>query len=267
MNTAARTRLVAALVTLVTTGAAASAQHSGDVWVGHTSGSRLAVSPAGFVPGANYYTLTPVSGLLEGWSDNSPGFDRITAPEPEHDVYPLEPGCAIWLEVVAIDAALRLIDGAWQILDAPGEATYLGDHTLHVHNTWHVNSDDPAFELDQCVWRATFILRDDGSTGYSTSKPFTFNFTNVLWGPALEPPEWASGDFDLDVDVDLDDFDAFAVCMNGPAFFADPDDPMITLCEVDCVNAFDFGEDHDEVDLDVDLADFAAFQATFNGGR
>lgn len=267
MKTRIRLRVAVALVTLCVTGAVSRAQHSGDVWIGRTSGDQLGISPAGLVPEQHYYTLSPVSGLLNGWSDNSPGFDRITSDDPEQDFYPLEPGCAIWLEVVTMDPAFRMIDGGFQFLDTPGDATYLGDHTLHVHNTWHINSDDPVFDPNRCVWRAVVILRDDGSTGYAPSAPCQFNFANLPWGPGLDPPVWADGDCDEDEDVDLIDFAAFCACMNGPGHFPAPTDASCALCEVECANAFDFGESHDEVDLDVDLADFAAFQSTFGGAR
>jgi hypothetical protein len=111
------------------------------------------------------------------------------------------------------------------------------------------------------------MLRDDGSTGYAPSDPITFNFANLPWGPGLNPPVWADGDCDDDEDVDLEDFGAFCACMNGPQRFPTPNDSSCTLCEVECANAFDFGENYDEVDLDVDLADFAAFQNVFVGGR
>ena len=229
---------------------AAHAQHDGDVWIGRTSSGQLAISPAGYVPGDNYKDLLPVSGLLNGWTDNNPGFDRITEPDVENDLFPLEVGAAIHLVVVETDTAFRLVDGAFQILDQPGQSTFLGNHNLHVHNTWHINSSDPLFDPDLCVWHASFYLLDTGSTGYSPSEDLTFTFTNVEI--ELEP----DGDFDKNEVVDLADFEAFAECLSGPGTRPAPGDPEITTCEVDCLNAFDF-----DLDRDVDLADFVDLQA------
>ncbi len=231
------------------------AQHQGDVWVGRSADGQLKVSPQGYMPEDNYHPLPEVNGpVLWGWSDNDPGFDRIASDDPDNDVYPLEPGAEIWLEVITIDEAFRLIDGAFNVLDEPGEETHLGDHALHVHNTWHINSTDPAYDPGKCVWRATFVLRDEGSTGYAESAPFTFNgFTNV------EVRDLA-GDFDDDNDVDLDDFVAFAECLDGPNSIPDPNDPAVTTCEVECLNAFDSDDDRD-----IDVSDFAAFQSLFGG--
>lgn len=244
-----------ACVVLLFGAQAAQAQHQGDVWIGRSADGQLKVDARGYIPEDNYHTLNAVNGpLFWGWSDNSPGFDRIVQDDPQNDIYAMEPGAAIWLEIVAIDAPLRLIDGAFKILDTPGEETFLGGHTLHVHHTWHVDSTSQAYDPDQCVWEATFVLHDEGSTGYTSSEPFTFHgFTNVLL-------QDLDGDFDDDLDVDTDDFAAFASCMDGSGSIPNPDDPTITTCEVECINAFD-GDD----DRDVDVEDFAEFQVYFTG--
>lgn len=251
-----KTRHIVMLAIATTAMAAthASAQHTGDVWIGVDSNGQLAASAGAFVPADNYAYLVPVSGLLHGWSDDAPGFDHVVT--PADGLAPMQSGANIWLEVVELDPAFRVIDDAFQILDAPGDDTQLGDHTLHQHDTWHINSSDAAYDPDRCVWHATFVLRDDGSTGYATSDPLTFNFTNVPVRPEGTP---ADGDFDLDMDVDWDDYRAFAVCLFGPAELPQPDEPAVTTCEVECLNAFDFDDDRD-----VDLQDFAAFQTVFS---
>ena len=191
--------------------------------------------------------------FLNGWGDNDPGFDRIVDPEPEADVYPLETGVEVWLELVSADPAVRLIDSGFQIIDDPGESTLLGGANLHVHNNWHINSDDPAFDPQQCVWQMTFVLVDEGSTGYETSEPLKFSFTNV-------PLEQWAGDFDDNGSVDRDDHVALYECLSGPGEIPAPDDPAVTTCEVECLNGFDFDEDRD-----VDLRDFAELQLAFTG--
>ncbi len=242
-------------VVVLLVGGIAKAQHQGDVWIGRSSDGKLKISRSGYVPEDNYFTLTEVNGpILWGWAGNSPGFDRITTADPGNDLFLLEAGAEVWLEVVSVDAAFRVIDGAFNILNTPGDETYLGDHTLHVHNTWNIDSTSPLFDPEQCVWQATFILRDKGVTQYEASDLLVFNgFTTV-------DLQSLSGDFDDDGDVDLDDYEAFAVCENGPGMLPMPDDPGVTTCVVDCLNAFDF-----DGDRDVDLQDFAVFQTEFDG--
>jgi hypothetical protein len=233
----------------------AHAQHQGDVWIGRSAAGQLKLHPQSNVPEDNYQELAEVNGpILWGWSDNDPGFDRVASDDPNNDIFRLESGAQIWLEIVSIDPAFRLIDGGFNILDEPGEATFLGTNTLHVHNTWNINSLDPAYDPEQCTWQVTFILRDLGSTGYAASEPFTFNaFTSV----ELQDLE---GDFDDDADVDWVDFEASVECLDGAGLIPNPDNPAITTCEVECLNGFDFDNDRD-----VDVVDFAEFQVSFTG--
>lgn len=173
----------------------------------------------------------------------------------------LEPGGAeIWLEVVALDPAFLVIDDSFEILEQPGDATLLGNQSLHQHLTWFIDEQDDGFVADQCVWEATMRLTDDGA-GLADSDPFTLLLTNVpVRGGGFPPaPVAASGDFDEDRDVDVEDLDAFLVCMNGPNRRPVPSEPAVTTCEVECHNAFDFDDD-----MDVDFADFAAFQQMFD---
>lgn len=225
----------------------ASAQHAGDVFVGRNQAGQLKV--AGFATEAEYAPLLPVSGILQGWSDNDPGFDRVLQAEPSDDLYPLANGASIWLRLVDVDPALRAIDASFAVIDNPGEQTFLGNQTLHTHLTWHVNSQHPAFDPEQCVWRATFVLRDTGATGYAESAPFVLNFSIVPLRPA-------DGDFEEDQDVDFEDHAALVDCRHGPDTVPAP--TVASDCEVDCINAFDFDSDGD-----VDLGDVAVFQAVF----
>jgi hypothetical protein len=241
---------ILAYVTALTTGSARG-QHQGDVWIGVTPGGQLAVSTYGFVPADNYAALDPVDGLIKGWSDSDPGFDRVVAVP---DVDPLASGAAIWLEVVSADPAFQVIDDAFQFLHDPGDDTLLGGSNLHEHLTWHINNQDPAFDPTQCVWHATFVLRDDGTTGYATSEPLEFSFSTEPVRAAGIP---ADGDFDGDGTIADADFAALAACLDGggPLGIPQPDAPGVTTCEVACVNAFDFDDDRD-----VDLRDAAAMQ-------
>jgi hypothetical protein len=241
-------RLVIFLVVIVTVAATpVSAQHEGDVLVGRTQASQL--TRGGFDVDENYITLSPVSGLLNGWTDNDPGFDRVLIADPEADLWPLQAGAQVVLRVVAIQPALRSIDSSFSILDEPGEQTVLGNQDLHVHLTWHINSQSPAFDPDQCVWEATFRLRDAGSTNYQDSPPFVMKFTNV-------EQIIATGDSDDDADVDGQDHANLPECLAGPDIVPQP--TTFTTCEIDCLNWFDLDDEND-----VDLRDIAEFQNVF----
>ncbi len=230
----------------------ALAQHAGDVVVGvHSPTQQLATF--GYEPGRDYVSLLPGSVILPGWADNNPGFDHQV--NPTGDLVPMQPGASIVLEVLAIDPAFRIIGPppSFVIADAGGETLSLGGYLLHVHLTWHINLNDPAYDPDQCVWHMTARLIDVGATGYIASEPFTFAFTSI-------PRRAADGDFDGDGLATAADAPAFAECMAGPALRPSPEDPEVTTCEVECVNAFDF-----DGDLDVDLTDQAEFARRVSG--
>jgi hypothetical protein len=255
-------RFVALAITFVT-GGAVLAQHAGDVWVARTSGGALVVSQRGYVPDASYFELPPSGGFLPGWSDAEPGFDKAVLAAPEMDEYPLATGHDVWLEVVHVDAAFRGIvlgegpGGSPLYLRNPGDSFELSQPSgvLHEHPVFHINSADPAFDSEQCVWHATFRLRDEGSTNYADSAAFTLRFANVAVRYQTDPLEDATGDFDENGATNAADLPAFAECLAGVNATPAPDDPAITTCEVECLNAFDFDND-----LDVDLADYAALQ-------
>lgn len=220
-------------------------QHEGDIIVGRTSQGQLVRS--GF-DSDEWIVLAPVSGLLRGWTGTEPGFDRLDAEHPSNSQFPLVHGARINLELIAADPAIRIIDNAFGIVDAPGEAALLGDHALHTHVTWHVNSAHPAFNPGQCLWRATFRLRDEGHTHYAPSEPFTLQFVIVA-------PRQADGDFDENGQVNDADHMAFVDCLGGMDRYPEP----TATCDLKCLNAFDF-----DADGDVDLADAAEFQSAFN---
>ncbi len=168
------------------------AQHADDIWVGRTMAGQLRIG--GLPVDEEPIALPPSGGLFNGWADNEPGFDRVVTDDPPNDLLTLQPGAQIWLEVVEMDTAFRAIDTSFNVLDDPGEQTLLGGSTLHIHVTWHINSDDPAFNPTQYRWDATFKLVDTGTTGYADSEPFTMHFANIDCTP---------GDVNADAAVDM----------------------------------------------------------------
>jgi hypothetical protein len=174
------------------------AQHPGDVWVARNSNLQLAVG--GFALADVPTVLPPSGGLFPGWSDNDPGFDRIVTAQPENDLFPMSAGAQVHLVVVEFDPALRAIDTGFNVIDSHDESTLLGSASLHTHLTWNININDGAFDDEEYLWEATFVLRDMGSTGYTDSESVTLKFLNV---------DRIAGDINGDEIVDLLDIPEF----------------------------------------------------------
>lgn len=223
--------------------AVVEAQHTGDMWVGRTSGGQLTWDrecPVGG-GGCGYdpsITITVLpSDPFGGWSDDTPGFDRIIADQPAEDLFQLEPGADVWLEIVATtdtpwpgpDPALEdlLVDPALYIFEPLTLRFYpdviggvvqrelrLGSDSLHKHVLWFIDDMDPAFDASDCIWEIVLRLKDKGSTNYLNSEPFTLSFSTI----AIVP-----GDLDCDEDVDADDLAIFEACATGPGIPYDPE--------------------------------------------
>lgn len=161
----------------------------GDILVGRTADDTLAVAPAEF-SFDEFVVLCAVDGLLQGYTSGNPGFDaEEVVDDPENDFFRLEPGAAIAIEAVALDPACKAWGpGLASLIDEAGESVVLGGDNLHEHLTWHVDSDDPAFDPSEVIWSATFRLIDTGSTGYAASDPFTLQFIRAAPVPAVS--EW-----------------------------------------------------------------------------
>jgi len=220
----------------------AYAQHDLDIWVGRTSTGQLKIGGADI---SQPIPLLPTSGLINGWANNDPGFDRAVTSQPGNNLLALASGAEISLQLIFADPAFRVIDNSLAILELSGDETFLGDHLLHTHLTWHVNADDPGFDPLQCQWNAIFILIDDGATNYRDSAEFTLMFTLSFTGQA-------DGDFNDNGFVDLEDVGLLADCLTGPLLPSGP------ACMSVCLGVFDF-----DVDRDLDLMDFARLQMDF----
>lgn len=154
--------------------APAAHRHEGDVIIGRTGSGQLRFE----TDLDEIRLLDPVAGLLTGWAGDEPGFEALTEDEPDEDLFRLGTGAQIRLEAVALDPALRVRNplNPLMMLSSPGDQLLLGDHELHDHVIWHVDSLDPAFDPSRSVWQGTFKLVDTGSTGYADSPLFTLRF-------------------------------------------------------------------------------------------
>lgn len=148
--------------------------HEGDIVVGRTGANVLSVEFDFDEP----TVLAPVSGLLNGWAGDEPGFDHLEADEPAEDFYMLAPGASVVFELLSIDPAL-VGNPLTDPLDSPGDSFVLGDHELHQHIDWLIDADSPSFNPAQTEWSVMFRLSDAGATGYGDSEIYTWRFTNV----------------------------------------------------------------------------------------
>ncbi|MGE0480667.1 MAG: PEP-CTERM sorting domain-containing protein [Phycisphaerae bacterium] len=188
---------------------AAAQPHGGDLWPCVSSAGVLKLSPRGFSPEDDVAVLPPASGLFQGWSGNSPGFDDIEADDPETDSYPFAPGGTIRLEILALDPALRVWGAGLQQF-VPGSTPLLGDTSgdVHTHLIWHIDSQHAQFNGQQTLWRGTFRLIDTGGTNYTPSLPFTLRFRNVAC---------TAGDANADAVVNNFDIDLFVAVLTDPS--------------------------------------------------
>ena len=170
-----RHSMVWSVVIVVVWALPAWAQHEHhDVAVGHTESGVLAAHFAW----EEVHALPAVNGLLHGWAGDHPGFAHLEEDEPGEDMYTLQQGAAVMLEVVAFDDAFNAwAGGLAQMLHDPGDTYLLGDEHLHTHLDWHIDADDPLFDPGQESWQAQFRLVDTGTTGYAPSEVYTMTFT------------------------------------------------------------------------------------------
>lgn len=157
--------------------------HGADPIVGRTLAGKLSLE-ADF---DECFRLMPIENSplpnYAGWSMDDPGFFALEEDEPAEDFYRLGAGADIWLKCASINSAFKVRDA--EALNFPvrisaaGQQFHLGDHQLHIHPIWHIDSLDAGFNPLQTEWHATFTLIDLGSTGYAESDPFTMCFTNV----------------------------------------------------------------------------------------
>ncbi|HNQ21816.1 MAG TPA: PEP-CTERM sorting domain-containing protein [Phycisphaerae bacterium] len=148
-------------------------QHD-DIVVGRTLDGQLAAH----FDWEEVHTLPAVSGLLQGWAADDPGFAHLEEDEPDENLYCLQEGVQVVFEVVQFDDAFKAwAPGFAAVLHDPGDSWLLGDEHLHSHLDWHIDSEDPLFEPSQEVWLGQFRLLDAGSKGYLPSEVYTLQFT------------------------------------------------------------------------------------------
>jgi hypothetical protein len=119
------------------------------------------------------HILPPVSGPLNGWAGDAPGFD--VRDEIEEDMYPLQAGANIDMELTAIDAGLRIFTPGFTQELFVGNTFNLGDHQAHEHVEFFIDADQGADPTSQ-FYAVSFKLLDTGTTAYGASPVYTLKF-------------------------------------------------------------------------------------------
>ena len=179
---------VAALALIVavvsTVGAGEGHKHADDFVIGISSGGQLKFESE-LIEEEEIVSLEAVSGIINGWAGDDPGFMPLDKDEPKEDFFPMAIGAEIQLVVVSLDGALKAhTPGFADVLDMPGDAWTIATVTTDPpafddHPTWHVDSDDAALLDNQVIWSGTFKFVDVGTTGYTESDPFVLRFSNA----------------------------------------------------------------------------------------
>jgi hypothetical protein len=174
------TFLLALAISLPWMTATSRAQHAGDILIGRTEGMQLTATN---LPEQTRF-LSPVSsGPFHGWVSSVLGFDGIVVPEPTNNIFPLNAGANVHLEVVSIDAGLSLRSftaPASVFVDAPGERLRIGA-TGNLHNHPIIFIDRAVvgtnFEGQRTV---SFRLVDLGTAGHVASPDYSLTFAPIV---------------------------------------------------------------------------------------
>lgn len=155
-------------------------EHGGDAVVGVDAAGKITLE----FDTDEVFPLPPVSGLISGYALDDPGFLSLEADEV--DLFMLDSAAAIALEIVSIDPALNVwAPGLISIADDPGEQFLIGTPAFDEHPTWHIDTDDPAFDPLQQEFSVTFRLIDQGSSAHAPSDNVTMRFAAVPEPAAL----------------------------------------------------------------------------------
>ena len=147
----------------------------GDINIGVSGAGQLVIEWSG-----EQVLLPELGGPLFGFGLDEPGFFTIDQDEPDEDIFVLDPGANVVLEVINFDAALQgWRPGFASTFENPGDTWNIGPAPFDTHAFWHIVATDPLFVAPpgHTNWSATSPLLDTGSTGYAASEPVTVTFT------------------------------------------------------------------------------------------
>ena len=115
--------------------------------------------------------LAEVDGILKGWTGGNPGWN---ADNGSNGVEPLDQGTQLFLEVTGFDSAFKAYDQVFNELHENGDMGEMGGHDLHVHYTWHIDTEDAGFDPERVGWAGAYNVVDLGTTAYQTAPDAVF---------------------------------------------------------------------------------------------
>ncbi len=188
---------------------AGGSQHR-DIFVGKTKASALSNGEVLSLRDENdaVLFLSEVDGILKGWADNNPGWNAADGSAAGEE--PMSQGAQLFFEVSGFDGAFKAYDQVFNILHDDGDMGELGGHDLHVHYTWHVDTQDAEFDADRVGWTGAYEIVDLGTTEYGAA-PHAVFFRPEACASVIE------GDVDQDGIVSPLDIQAFWSVVADPS--------------------------------------------------
>lgn len=133
--------------------------------------------------------LTQRNSNYPGWLDNSRSFEEVDWTDPGLDIFPIDPGTQIVLEMGLIDPAFSMRDpNDLSKVFATGSQFFIGVGGTHfeVFPWWYLDSTDPQFDPAQKIWRAQFRFIDLTGT-HDPSEWLDPGMQAIPWIPAPGP--------------------------------------------------------------------------------
>jgi hypothetical protein len=124
-----------------------------------------------------------------GWLDNVVPFEEVDWTDPGLDIYPLDPGTQIVVEMKSTDPAFTMRDpNDLTKVYGPGSQLFvgIGGTNFKTYPWWYLDKTDPLFDPNQEVWTAQFRFVDLTGT-HIASEWIDPAFQAKPWVPAPGP--------------------------------------------------------------------------------
>jgi len=124
-----------------------------------------------------------------GWLDNALPFGEVDWTDPGLDIYPLDPGTQIVVEMQSTDPAFSMRDpNDLNQVYGPGSQLFVGvgGTNFETYPWWYLDKTDPAYDPQQEVWSASFRFIDLTGT-HLPSEWIDPGFRAKPWVPAPGP--------------------------------------------------------------------------------
>lgn len=124
-----------------------------------------------------------------GWLDNAVPFEEVDWTDPGLDIYPIDPGTQIVVEMQSTDPAFTMRDpNDLSKVYGPGSQLFvgIGGTNFQTYPWWYLDKTDPGFDPNHEIWEARFRFVDLTGT-HETSEWLDPAFKAMPWAPAPGP--------------------------------------------------------------------------------